>query len=336
MTADVSSRREATTQDPAALTLRRRRLLARLAEERGELLWRILGPDELTVTEKPIFDESDWTAKDLLAHIAAWDRWEHRAMDTMLTGEEPDFAAVQDVDSFNAAAVDAWRDRTLAEVLAELHSARTAWVAWLRDVPLQAFFRPRKLQNWDWAFPNCLEIQWQHDAEHAAQLAAWRERIELESRVGPKGVLVAALDAAREEFLAATGLVRAKERASRRVCGEWTLKDLLGHLADWERVGAEGLREMAAGRAPDVDPVADIDAWNRRHAEIRRGQPWQDVRADLDSARVRLLRPLKAISQEKLARSYPFPWGPEGTANEWVCAFISHDREHAEGLRESA
>jgi hypothetical protein len=310
----------------------RRRLLARLAAERAELLWQLLGLDERTLTQCSIFADSDWTVKDLLAHIAAWDRWEHEAMAALVAGETPDFAVVEDTDVFNAEVVSAWRGRTLSEVLTELQDARAAWVAWLREIPLEAFFQPRELQGWDWAFPNCLEIQWQHDAEHAA----WREGKAFEGGTGPKSVLIAALNGARDEFLTGVALIPPTERASRPVCGHWTVKDLVGHVADWEQVGVEGLRDMAAGRPPNIAYIPDIDAWNRRHAAARRDQGWETCWKDLRDTRRQLLDVLREMGQAKLERSYIFPWGPRGTAYEWVRVFAAHDREHAQGLRATA
>jgi hypothetical protein len=334
VTDHVPSNLASSAEGSASLQARRRRLVARLAAERGELLWQLLGLDDGSLTRPPIFADSDWTVKDLLAHVAAWDRWEHRAMAALVAGEAPDFAVVEDTDAFNARAVDAWRDRTLAEVLTELYGARAAWVAWLRDVPLEEFFRPRELQGWDWAFPNCLEIQWQHDAEHAAQLAAWREEKAAASETGPKAVLIAALNAARDELLTSIALVRPSQRTSHAVCGHWTLKDLVGHVADWEQVGVEGLRDMAAGRPPDIAFIPDIDAWNRKHAAAREDQAWETCWEDLRKTREQLLDVLGEMGQAKLEKSYIFPWGPRGTAYEWVRVFAAHDREHAQGLRE--
>jgi uncharacterized damage-inducible protein DinB len=317
---------------PASLSTQQARLLACLAAERAGLLEQFIGLDERMLTEVPVLD--DWTVKDLLAHIAAWDRWELREMKRMAGRESPDLSAVWDVDGYNAAVVAAWQDRTLAEVLAELQDARAAWVAWLQALPEEKFFRQRLFEGEDWSFPGCLEIQWQHDAEHAAQVAAWREAEGLKEETGPKAVLLAALNAGRDELLAAAALVPSDERVSRPVCGEWTLKDVLGHVADWEWFGVEGLRQMAAGNVPQVEHVQDIDAWNQTHAEARRDQPWEDVWADFHAARRALLEVLKGMEQAGLAQSFPFPWGPEGTAYQWVRVYLAHDREHAQGLRE--
>ena len=307
----------------------RLRLLARLAAERSKLLAGLLGLDRRALTEEAFLD--DWTVKDALAHIAAWDRWEHRQMRRMAAGESPNDVAV---DAFNAVVVNQWRERALSEVVGELENARAAWVGWLRDLPEETFFASRPFDEWDWAFPNCLEVQWQHDAEHAAQIAAWRQAHGFEHQVGPKCVLLAALEAGREGLLTASALIPPRDRTLRLVCGVWTLKDLLGHLADWEQVGVEGLRLMARGRTLSMEHVDDIDAWNREHAEARREQPWSKVWSDLHETRRALVKALEPMVQGDLSRLYQFPWGPEGTAYQWVAAFVEHDREHAQGLRE--
>ncbi len=307
----------------------RLRLFARLAAERSGLLAELLGLDQRALTEEAFLD--GWTVKDALAHVAAWDRWEHRQMEGMLAGRPPSDVTV---DAFNAVVVAEWQDRSLTEVVGELRDARASWVTWLESLPEEAFFRSRPFDDWDWAFPNCLEVQWQHDAEHASQIAAWRRAHHFEGGIGPKCVLLAALSAAREELLAVSALVPPEDRTSRLVCGAWTLKDVLGHMADWERVGVEGLRSMARGWSPEVEHIADIDAWNHEHAEARRDQPWEEVWADLQRTREALVEALEGMPQANLARWYRFPWGPQGTAYGWVSVFVDHDREHARGLRD--
>jgi len=296
-------------------------------------MWRLIGLDERKLTEEPVV--KDWTVKDVLAHIAAWDRWEDKTMRCMLVGDVPDLSAAQDADAFNATVVAEWHDRTLNEVLAELQTARADWEAWLSSLSEKELFQRRFVQGGDWSFPGCLEVQRRHDAEHAAQIATWRKAEKLEKSIGPKKVLLAGLAAARRELLAATALVPLEGRTSRRVCGEWTLKDVLGHIADWEWLGGEGLRHMAAGDAPQIEHVTDFDAWNRDHVRVRHEQPWKTVWNDLHGARRAMLEVLGQLNEIDLARSFPSPWGSEITPYSWTFIFLSHDREHARGLRES-
>jgi hypothetical protein len=307
-------------------------MLARLAAERAGLLEQLLGLDQRALTTTSIL--GDWTVKELLAHIAAWDRWQNGVMRAMVAGEEPDLTAGEDFDTANAAFIAPWRQQSLDAVLAELKAARREWIAWLANLPVEEYFRRRSYGGYDWSFyADPVQVQWQHDAEHAEQIAAWREASGLGGSAGPKAILLAALTAARDDLLAAAGLLPDRVRASRPVCGDWTLKDLLGHIADWERVGVEGLRDMAAGRAPGVEHIDDIDAWNQAHFRARRDQPWETVWADLLATREALLEVLEGMEQAALAPAYPFPWGPQGTPCEWSAVFVRHDRDHAQDLR---
>lgn len=190
--------------------------------------------------------------------------------------------------------------------------------------------------NEPWTARKALRRFLEHEREHTVQvreiLTAWWEAQGLRGKTGSRQALLAVLAAARGELLAAVGLIPPQERASRPVCGEWTLKDVLAHVADWEWVGVEGLRHMAAGQSPGVEYVEDLDAWNRVHCAARRDQPWQDVWADLHAAREAMVEVLEEMSQADLARSFTFPWSPQGTAYQWVGVCVAHDLEHARGL----
>lgn len=313
-------------------------LMAQLAAERAGLLAQLLGLDEQALTVAPVID--NWTVKDLLAHIAAWDRWEMREMKRVVEGEAPNLVDLKNLDAVNASIAAEWRHRPLAEVVRELGEARTAWIGWLRSLPEEGFFRSRSFEGEDWSFPACVEVQRRHDAEHGAQIANWRPASSVRYGIGPRQVLVAALDAAREELVAAASLVPAQERATRPVCGDrsgpvepWTLKDLLGHAADWEWVAVEGLRQLAAGRESDAGKVKDIEEWNQAHWRARRDQPWETVWADFQAARRALREALGGMNPAELARPFPAAWDPEGTPYSWGCVYVNHDREHAQDLR---
>ncbi|HSJ55371.1 MAG TPA: DinB family protein, partial [Anaerolineae bacterium] len=173
-----------------------------------------------------------------------------------------------------------------------------------------------------WTLRKVLRRFLEHERDHTGQVL---EILELR-----RGVLLAGLHDAREKLLAAVAGLPAG--CPDLVCGEWTARDLLGHLADWEWFGVEGLRLMGRGEPPLVELVRDIDAWNREHAAARRGQPWEAVLQDLHAARQALLDAVQAVEPGNLGRRFPFPWGGEGTPVDWLGVYPVHDREHAEDL----
>jgi predicted RNase H-like HicB family nuclease/uncharacterized damage-inducible protein DinB len=180
-----------------------------------------------------------------------------------------------------------------------------------------------------------LEHEREHDAQAQEILLDWWGVEGRKAKTGSREVLLAVLSAARARLLRAAALVPLEERASRRVCGEWTLQDVLGHVADWGWVGVEGLRCMAAGRSPQVERIESIDAWNQTHCEARRGQPWEEIWEDFHAARETMVAVLSEMPQDGLARSFVFPCGQEGTAYQWVGVYVTHDWEHAHNLEQA-
>jgi uncharacterized damage-inducible protein DinB len=152
-------------------------------------------------------------------------------------------------------------------------------------------------------------------------------------KMDTKETLIADLIAAREELLAAVDLVPPLERSSRVVCGEWTVRDVLGHVADWELVWIDSLRQLAAGRSPQFEPVESIEAQNQAFFRARRDQSWEEAWADLHTAHAELLQVLQSIDDEDLGRSMTFLLGGKGTVYRWVRTFLEHDREHARELK---
>jgi hypothetical protein len=234
-----------------------------------------------------------------------------------------------DLDAQNAALYAERKGWSLEQALPAAVQARSDFLTALAQVDDETFDQPYQLPWGKAMVRQWTEWRAKHDKAHAADLAAWREDRGLGGQVGPKPVLEAALAAARDELLAAVSLIPGGERSSRLVCGEWTLKDVIAHITDWERVGVEGLGLMAAGKQPEIEDAGDIEAWNQAHHEIRRDQPWDEIWRGFNGVREELVRTLAGIGQVGMERSFRFPWGPVGTPYEWVIVFAGHDREHA-------
>lgn len=355
----VEHEREHTGQARELLETRRRWLLARLAEARAEFLTQLLGLSNDALSSLPLL--GDWSVLDTLAHVSDWVRWAHEVMEQMVAGEEPNIVVAKDgdaIDAANAAFVEAWRERTAhlspadaaTLAVAELEETLARWSGWLEQLPLQELFRRRRYDaaglgvsdssGHDWSFHSVLlPIMWGHDLEHAAEIDAWRQAEGLGSRAdGPlsepnRAILLAAVHATRRELLSAAALIPREERATRPVCGEWTLHDILGHVADWERLGTQGLRHMAAGQQPEVEHVTDLDAWNESHVANRRDQPWEMVWQDLQDTGRAFVDALEGMDEETVNRPFTTPWGARGTPYQWVLVYIDHDRAHASNLQ---
>jgi hypothetical protein len=318
----------------------RRHLLARLAAERTYFLRPYMALDEETLATHRVVEQ--WTAKDLLAHVGVWDAFQAQRMSLVLDGRLDDVQQVggeAGMAARNAELYERYRDVPLEQALAIGLKERSGFLATLARISDADLHRELEFP-WGWRTRMAVwaELRYQHDAEHATHLAQWRETLPQEARrqVGPKYLLRAYLKAARKEFLAAVALVAAAERDSRPVCGVWTLKDLVGHLTDWEKVGVDGLQQLIAGVTPEFDePIPDFDSFNARNAAARRDQPWEQVWADFEATRRTLLDLFDRLAGDHLQRTFVAPWGRPLNAYVWMLVWPGHDQEHAIDLRGS-
>src|SRR5690606_5409015 len=116
------------------------------------------------------------------------------------------------------------------------------------------------------------------------------------------------------------------ERATHLISEAWTLKDILGHIADWE---AYCISCIEAGEPLPQKYEGDGQRWNEAHAAVRRNQPWQQVWNDVQVIRQQLLARLASMSQEELESAIDNPWGAHASAYGWAHAYLAHEREHA-------
>lgn len=317
----------------------RGQLLARLAAERANLLSQFWGLDAETLSTTPVF--AQWTAKDILAHVGGWDAFHAERLSMVLDGRTQQIRPLGDateLDARNAELQEHYGDLSLETALALALKARGGYLALLKrasDVELQ---RERRLP---WGQRTSLRAwtrrRYEHDARHAADLQQWRETLPAatrQARLGPKFLLRALLRATRKEFTTLAALVDATERETRPLLGEWTLKDLLGHLADWQQLGAEGLVQLGNGRTPQfADEIEKFDRFNRDRAAARREQSWREVHAAFERTHADLLAAFDALPEDALAEEFITPWGTPTTAYRFTSTFAAHAQEHAQDLR---
>jgi hypothetical protein len=148
--------------------------LAELGRTRAELLATIDGLDEAALDRKGIV--GDWSIKNVLAHIAAWEAWVVEALPArMTTGTTPqDFRQrAEDEDRFNAEEVAEREELTPDEQLMELERTRAELLAYLRGLDAAALARMHPWDTWTGTLPEyLLEALRNHEAEHVDVLRA--------------------------------------------------------------------------------------------------------------------------------------------------------------------
>ncbi len=221
--------------------------LERLIFKREELLMSMAGLGQAGWTTGEVLP--GWSAKDVLAHIAAWETRVATYLPDLLADNGMHIVGAE-ADTFNTEQVALRRERTPRELLQELADSRRRVLETLANVRDDDLTQPHAVP-WGqvtierWALRETCE----HDGEHAAQLRAWRAtHAAREAGRSLWDVLVDDMAAQRAGlFMACLGL-DANTLVSTPVMGEWTVKDLLAHMAAWDDIHADRAELALAGR----------------------------------------------------------------------------------------
>lgn len=109
----------------------------------------------------------------------------------------------------------------------------------------------------------------------------------------------------------------------RPMIDEWSLKDIVGHVASWEAEVVSSLLDIQEGRRAAILDFDEerTDAWNQDHVERKRSLTFWSVLEQLKAGRERLL--------ETVARFEDDAIGEEGRVpNRLLQIVANHDREH--------
>ncbi|MDQ2684013.1 MAG: ClbS/DfsB family four-helix bundle protein, partial [Chloroflexota bacterium] len=206
-----------------------------------------------------------WSVKDVLAHLTYWDQNNIGILEAAAAGQ-PYTLDEGDVDARNLDAVAARSAYTWEELLAEVKATRDRR-AELHHHPSEVDFSGSG-DHWD---------------EHRVELEAWL------------GLTLANLtpDQIVEQYARRSGdvieivaSVPEDRRNDPGVCGEWSLKDLMGHLAYWDSVTIATLEAEQHGRARKPDPRSD-DTINAEQAALRAKLSWDEIMTEVHANRNR-------------------------------------------------
>ena len=143
----------------------------------------------------------------------------------------------------------------------------------------------------------------------------------------------AELDEARIRLNAAIAELRESEFASPVSSGNWTILDMIVHIAAWDLVGQRTVDELAGGQPPTWF-VTDVDGFNHWAVEGKTGSARSptEALADLATNRALFLRSLDrapaAIWHTRMTATSGDPVSIAGLLGTWT----KHDHEHAAEL----
>jgi hypothetical protein len=119
-----------------------------------------------------------------------------------------------------------------------------------------------------------------------------------------------------------------EEETSKPVLDNWTLQELLGHVAGWHREMSGALERMGRGERPVPEGVdySDADTWNAKFSAGKKGSPLRDTLRDLDDSFLAFRSAAAALPEDRFE--------PGRTVDRMVHATgINHYIEHGEHIQ---
>ena len=150
-------------------TINKNRLLDLLSKSHTANLTSLEGID----MEVPVHADSDWQIRDIIWHIAVWDRQVSKSIQAFTDGDEYAIPALNE-DEFNERAFQEGRMLTEDQIMEEYEQSRADFKASVQNLP-QEKYSEDLLYPWGderGDVSHLVEYMVEHDAEHRDEIAA--------------------------------------------------------------------------------------------------------------------------------------------------------------------
>ncbi len=113
------------------------------------------------------------------------------------------------------------------------------------------------------------------------------------------------------------------------VVGEWSVKDVLAHVADWEARMPVWMEKARSGRPVETPEPGlnwkQLDIVNRRIYEAHRHQSLEEVLEYLRTTRTRFMDLVQAMPEDEMLTCERYDFTGKSAVYDWLVGFANHD-----------
>jgi hypothetical protein len=118
-----------------------------------------------------------WSVKDVLVHVAFWERYAVNIIRAAVDGETPNLVADDQTERSNASVVAQYYQRALSAVIADWQAAREELLEWIEDLSDEDL---NDVERFPWSGGRTLldhiaTSSYEHEQEHIDQIRAWMD-----------------------------------------------------------------------------------------------------------------------------------------------------------------
>jgi uncharacterized damage-inducible protein DinB len=115
-----------------------------------------------------------------------------------------------------------------------------------------------------------------YDCTSGFQQDEWQIMTETQQNTMSREEYIARVHASWARWLATIDALTPEELHQPNVCGHWSTKDLIGHIAAWDTAAVDKLRRIVAGEG-HPDEGESVDEFNARTAEAFKDTPLDEL-----------------------------------------------------------
>jgi hypothetical protein len=114
---------------------------------------------------------------------------------------------------------------------------------------------------------------------------------------------------------------------------DWRIRDILGHIATWDRQVAKSLRAFNAGTEYSIPDFDDENEFNEQAVLEQRQLSTQQIQVEWEQARDDFKEAIHEIPSDQFPGDLLYPWGDErGSIAQLIEYMIEHDDEHRDEI----
>ena len=214
-------------------------IISDLKFSRHELREALDGLSEQEMTELEIYP--GWTAKDVLVHVIGWDERVLQNLPLLLADRADEIEPV-DATVYNQQSLANWQDKSLAEIQSAMFDMQYKVIQQIQVIDHVEIDKRRKRQGRIVTIRSyVIDIIMEHDRQHAAEITAWRATLDQE--IDPEAIRET-FRVSRNQFRVTVEELDEAILIKKGLIEKWSIKDVIGHIADWERLSLQAAEHI--------------------------------------------------------------------------------------------
>jgi hypothetical protein len=155
-----------------------------------------------------------------------------------------------------------------------------------------------------------------------------------ERKTKRQALFIQRLTDAKERLLTSITGVDPAVLCSEPVFGDWTVKDIFGHIVSWNKEFRDDIRLIQQGKHPGyehhISGEADFDQWNQHQKTLKSAWPWECIRDDIDQDYQEAVQLILRLDKKDFRKRGVTPW--KNAALERPSTLTTTDTESIETL----